>query len=177
GIGEPIRRRLAAWAATVLNQATAARPNMPKGVEDRDADMWESLLAIADRSACSGYCRSRTELRDPTVVRPAECLRQCRADDNSHHPRRLTRHQGSTLVGPEGQTPQRPWVGRPPASIRGALQRPQRRRRYTAQGLPAKTCTMPGKPISPLRPHHLTKALRALRTLLSPIFKGRKQQM
>jgi len=47
-IGETIRRRLAAWAATVLNQATAARPNMPKGVEDRDADMWESLLAIAD---------------------------------------------------------------------------------------------------------------------------------
>ena len=47
-IGEALRRRLAGWAATILDEATAARPEMPPGVEDRAADMWEPLLALAD---------------------------------------------------------------------------------------------------------------------------------
>ena len=47
-IGEALRRRLAGWAATILNEATEARPDMPAGVEDRDADVWEPLLAVAD---------------------------------------------------------------------------------------------------------------------------------
>ena len=47
-IGEGLRRRLAGWAATILDEATEARPEMPAGVDDRDADMWEPLLAVAD---------------------------------------------------------------------------------------------------------------------------------
>jgi Protein of unknown function (DUF3631) len=47
-IGEAIRRRLAGWGATVLEEATDARPDMPQGVEDRNADVWEPLLAVAD---------------------------------------------------------------------------------------------------------------------------------
>jgi hypothetical protein len=47
-IGEALRRRLAGWAATILDEATEARPGMPIGVDDRDADVWEPLLAIAD---------------------------------------------------------------------------------------------------------------------------------
>jgi 5S rRNA maturation endonuclease (ribonuclease M5) len=47
-IGEALRRRLAGWAATILAEATEARPDMPAGVEDRDADLWEALLAVAD---------------------------------------------------------------------------------------------------------------------------------
>src|SRR5215475_6014366 len=47
-IGEALRRRLAGWAATILDEATEARPDMPAGVEDRNADIWEPLLAIAD---------------------------------------------------------------------------------------------------------------------------------
>jgi hypothetical protein len=46
--GEELCRRLAGWAATILGEATEARPDMPAGVEDRSADMWEPLLAIAD---------------------------------------------------------------------------------------------------------------------------------
>jgi hypothetical protein len=46
--GEALRGRLAAWAETVLQGATDARPEMPAGVEDRDADVWEPLLAVAD---------------------------------------------------------------------------------------------------------------------------------
>jgi Protein of unknown function (DUF3631) len=46
--GEALGRRLVGWAATVLEEATAARPQMPVGVEDRNADCWEALLAVAD---------------------------------------------------------------------------------------------------------------------------------
>jgi hypothetical protein len=46
--GHKIRDRLAAWARRVVGDMTAARPEMPTGVEDRDADIWEPLLAIAD---------------------------------------------------------------------------------------------------------------------------------
>jgi hypothetical protein len=46
--GEALCRRLAGWAAAILDEATKARPDMPAGVEDRNADMWEPLLAVAD---------------------------------------------------------------------------------------------------------------------------------
>jgi hypothetical protein len=46
--GESLRLRLAGWAATIVDEATEARPEMPIGVEDRNADVWEPLLAIAD---------------------------------------------------------------------------------------------------------------------------------
>ena len=43
--GHALRARLATWAAG--NDLADARPEMPAGVEDRDADIWEPLLAIA----------------------------------------------------------------------------------------------------------------------------------
>ena len=46
--GEALCQRLAGWATTILDEATEARPAMPAGVEDRAADMWEPLLAVAD---------------------------------------------------------------------------------------------------------------------------------
>jgi len=36
------------WAKAVLKDAEAARPEMPVGVEDRQADAWEPLLVVAD---------------------------------------------------------------------------------------------------------------------------------
>src|SRR5262245_34407199 len=47
-IGEALRRRLAVWASAVLDAVTEARPTMPASVEDREADAWEPLLAVAD---------------------------------------------------------------------------------------------------------------------------------
>ncbi len=43
-----LRDRLAAWADTVRDRAAESWPDMPNGVEDRDADVWEALLAVAD---------------------------------------------------------------------------------------------------------------------------------
>ena len=46
--GFELRGRLKAWAAQQQEALAAARPEMPPGVQDRDADVWEALLAVAD---------------------------------------------------------------------------------------------------------------------------------
>jgi len=46
--GHALRDRLAAWGAQRLVELSDARPRMPEGVTDRAADVWESLLAVAD---------------------------------------------------------------------------------------------------------------------------------
>jgi hypothetical protein len=46
--GHALRDRLAAWGEAKLAAANTARPEMPAGVEDRNADVWEPLLAVAD---------------------------------------------------------------------------------------------------------------------------------
>jgi hypothetical protein len=47
-LGNALRDELGDWASKVRSQLAAARPEMPEGVEDRDADVWEPLLAVAD---------------------------------------------------------------------------------------------------------------------------------
>jgi hypothetical protein len=46
--GDDLHARLADWAATKLEDLSQARPEMPAGIEDRNADVWEALLAVAD---------------------------------------------------------------------------------------------------------------------------------
>lgn len=46
--GHALRGRLASWAAAKAKILYAARPAMPVGIEDRNADVWEALFAIAD---------------------------------------------------------------------------------------------------------------------------------
>jgi hypothetical protein len=43
--GHQLRDALAAWAAGVVDELGRVYPVMPEGVEDRDADVWEPLLA------------------------------------------------------------------------------------------------------------------------------------
>ena len=45
---EAIRYRLEAWTAAIEAGITGVFPEMPGGIVDRDADVWESLIAIAD---------------------------------------------------------------------------------------------------------------------------------
>jgi len=45
---QKLGRRLAAWADLVSDKAVDMWPDMPEGVTDRDADVWEPLLAIAE---------------------------------------------------------------------------------------------------------------------------------
>jgi hypothetical protein len=49
--GHELRDRLANWMTTSEGALNGAWPDMPEGVSDRDADVWESLLAVADAAA------------------------------------------------------------------------------------------------------------------------------
>ena len=51
---KPIKEFLVEWCAEHEPHITGAEPEMPKGIEDRAADCWEPLLAIADR-ACTDW--------------------------------------------------------------------------------------------------------------------------
>src|SRR5260370_16583508 len=54
--GWKLRGMLADWTATVAERLTGYWPDMPPGVTDRPADVWEPLLAVAD--AEEGFPRS-----------------------------------------------------------------------------------------------------------------------
>ena len=43
-----LQERLAAWVAEIAEAAGAARPEMPEGIADRNVELWEPLIAIAD---------------------------------------------------------------------------------------------------------------------------------
>jgi hypothetical protein len=55
--GHKIRTMLADWTTTQAEQLTDAWPEMPPGITDRPADVWEALLAIAD--AAGGHWPQR----------------------------------------------------------------------------------------------------------------------
>ncbi|WP_237773932.1 DUF3631 domain-containing protein [Actinosynnema sp. ALI-1.44] len=46
----PIREALSAWMTSIGDNLVEAEPDMPDGVEDRPAEIWEPLLAIADQA-------------------------------------------------------------------------------------------------------------------------------
>ncbi|MCQ4080768.1 DUF3631 domain-containing protein [Streptomyces sp. RB6PN25] len=57
--GNALRDRLAKWADTVRNDVAEAWPEMPEGVSDRPADVWEPLLAVADAAGGDWPARAR----------------------------------------------------------------------------------------------------------------------
>lgn len=58
-ITEPLRDSLAVWAQRYHDPLAEARPTMPIGISDRQADCWEPLLAIADLAGGSWPVQSR----------------------------------------------------------------------------------------------------------------------
>ncbi|WP_367574058.1 DUF3631 domain-containing protein [Streptomyces griseoaurantiacus] len=58
--GFALRERLAAWAEQVTERVMGAWPDMPDGVTDRPADVWEPLLAVADAAGGDWPGRART---------------------------------------------------------------------------------------------------------------------
>ncbi len=57
--GEALHKRLASWAASILDSVIDTWPDMPPGIEDRDADVWEALLAVADAAGADWPERAR----------------------------------------------------------------------------------------------------------------------
>lgn len=81
-----LRERIASWAALHAVTLERAWPEMPEGIVDRAADIWEPLLAVADaaggewptrsRQAAVSICNARAQ-RDPTlgILLLADCRR------------------------------------------------------------------------------------------------------
>lgn len=66
--GHALRERLTIWASGVAEQIRKALPNtvMPEGIQDRSADVWEPLLALAD--AAGGDWPARARVAAVTLV-------------------------------------------------------------------------------------------------------------
>jgi hypothetical protein len=57
--GEALKGQIAEWAASIAETVRNAWPEMPQGIEDRDADVWEPLLAVADSAGGDWPARAR----------------------------------------------------------------------------------------------------------------------
>jgi Protein of unknown function (DUF3631) len=66
--GYSLGDRLAAWTKSVSPMLTDAIPDMPDGIEDRAADVWEALLTIAD--AAGGDWPERARCSAVALVAP-----------------------------------------------------------------------------------------------------------
>jgi hypothetical protein len=64
--GNRLRDRLAAWAAGAIPRIIGVWPEMPDGVQDRAADVWEALLAVAD--AAGGHWPDTARVSAVTLV-------------------------------------------------------------------------------------------------------------
>lgn len=58
--GRTLYDRLAAWSATAELAMGNPWPEMPEGIEDSDADVWEALLCCADAAGGDWPARART---------------------------------------------------------------------------------------------------------------------
>ncbi|MFE4649443.1 DUF3631 domain-containing protein [Streptomyces sp. NPDC056707] len=71
--GHKLRDRLAQWADQVRDDIAGRWPEMPEGVTDRPADVWEPLLSVADAAGGDWPERARTACM--------ELVNAARADD------------------------------------------------------------------------------------------------
>ncbi|WP_287016594.1 DUF3631 domain-containing protein [Gordonia sp. (in: high G+C Gram-positive bacteria)] len=81
-----LKAEIQEWAASVTDRAGESWPDMPAGVEDRDADVWEALLAVADLAGGEWPQRARvtavtlvTASKDRTPSIGVTLLRDLRA--------------------------------------------------------------------------------------------------
>jgi hypothetical protein len=66
-----LRHRLAAWLARHADALADAEPDMPAGISDRAADVWEPLVSIADAAGGDWPERSRRACRTLEAARSA----------------------------------------------------------------------------------------------------------
>ncbi len=68
--GNAIRDRIAAWAWTATASLSDVWPEMPAGISDRNADVWEALFAVAD--AAGGDWPERARVSAVSLVSDAK---------------------------------------------------------------------------------------------------------
>ncbi|MFI8190859.1 DUF3631 domain-containing protein [Streptomyces sp. NPDC085946] len=90
--GHALRDRLAAWAEQARGDVMGAWPDMPDGVTDRPADVWEPLLAVAD--AVGGHWPDRARAACVALVKASKAN-----DKGSLGVRLLTDLRDHVMVG------------------------------------------------------------------------------
>jgi hypothetical protein len=110
---EALRRRTARWAQDRLDTLRRADPGMPFGLNDRQADNWRPLLAIADAAGGEWPAKARAAAlalskEDDAEMRGVQLLMDIRAVFAGHgHPEALSSQDiVDALVAMEG----RPWA-------------------------------------------------------------------
>lgn len=93
--GHQLRDRLATWAQRVGDRAGSAWPELPAGIVDRPAEIWEPLIAIADqagglwpervRAACLSLCAAAQDRRVSLGIRLLMDLRTIFGDADALH--------------------------------------------------------------------------------------------
>jgi len=78
-IGKALRDRIEAWADDVGDDVVKKWPELPTGIVDRNAEIWEPLIAVADvaggdwpvktREACVALCKSAEDRRVSLGIR------------------------------------------------------------------------------------------------------------
>lgn len=68
--GDKLHIRLAEWCEDIADKVDNVWPDIPDGIEDRDADLWEPLLTIAD--AAGGTWPERARVSAVTLVTEAK---------------------------------------------------------------------------------------------------------
>lgn len=58
-VGRAIAQRVAPWIASVMRELEDAEPDLPGGIVDRTADVWEPLVAVADAAGGAWPSRAR----------------------------------------------------------------------------------------------------------------------
>lgn len=57
--GTALHNALAVWLASIEGALADTRPTMPAGIDDRDADVWEALITVADAAGGEWPVRAR----------------------------------------------------------------------------------------------------------------------
>lgn len=88
--------RLAEWGEAVTHQARIMWPNLPEGIEDRLADVWEPLVVVADLAGRDWPQRSRV-----AAVGLVADVREENDDGQAYERRAKAVDQRAALRGPE----------------------------------------------------------------------------
>lgn len=157
---EKLHDRLANWAAAI-NPLESGWPAMPDGVTDRRADVWESLVAVADtagghwpqnrpcnrRNGCNRKSRSQAQHRRAAAAGYPSSLQRPGPDAHQRHPDRTEPDGGGTVGLHPPRRPARRARPRDPArQIRHRAEVPAQWWRTTLQRVfadPVRGCVVP----------------------------------
>ena len=82
---EPLRDQLAEWGAEHADRLSGLWPDMPNGITDRAADVWEPLIAIADQAGASGQTGPRYAPPCSTTSRSSTTASATKHDSPTRH--------------------------------------------------------------------------------------------